>query len=141
MEKPKELKQLAIVMGVLGTIFLIADVVFISFTPALFYYINKIGKLLGFMNTPLPAEEFYLALTNSMMLMLVYISFCVYVDVKKNINMVPIVIFSKFISSLTGLLLFVFSVRYFAYLVIPISDFPICVIVAIMYSRAKKAIR
>lgn len=139
MEVSKEENSLRIVLGILAIVFLVTDLFLVFATPLLFNLINIVAELIGAGETPLPVQKFHLALTNSMMLMITYISYMVWKDVKKNLNMVPVLMLSKIVSSASGLLFFFFSARYFAYLVLAITDFPIFLIVYILYKRVPRA--
>jgi len=127
MELSKEEKLLKVALGIFAVAFLIADIVLVFATPALFNSINTVAERVGVGKAPLPNQNFYLALTNALMLMIVYMSCMVWKDVKKNLNMVPALVICKFASSMTGLLFFIFSARYFAYLVVQCHNFcPFC---------------
>jgi predicted neutral ceramidase superfamily lipid hydrolase len=139
MELSKEEKLLKVVLGIFAVAFLITDIVLVFATPTLFNSINAVAERIGAGKTPLPNQNFYLALTNALMLMIVYMSYMVWKDVKKNLNMVPALIICKFVSSVTGLLFFIFSARYFAYLVVTITDFPIFLVLYILYRRVRGA--
>lgn len=138
MEISREEEQLKVVVGILAIAFLIADLVLVFATPQLFGLVNTVADTIGVAKTPIPVQHFYLALTNSMMIMLVYMSYMVWKNVKRNLNMVPAIMVCKFASSATGLLIFIFSARYLTYLVIPLTDFPIFLILFVLYRRVQK---
>jgi len=138
MEISKEENSLKIVLGILAIVFLVTDLVLVFATPLLFNLINISAELIGAGKTPFQLRNSILLLQTSMMLMITYISYMVWKDVKKNLNMVPVLMLSKIVSSASGLLLFFFSARYFAYLVLAITDFPLFVIVYILYKRVRR---
>ena len=139
MELTKAERNLKIVCGILGIVFLGAEMVFLFLPEQLFEVINTLSSAVSDLPVaPYSTEKFWASLTNAMMLMIVYISFAVYQDVKKNINMVPILILGKFVSSVSGVLYFLVSSRYFAHLTVFITDFPIFLIVLYFYRQAKK---
>lgn len=140
MELTKQEKNLKNLMGILAIVFLGADLVFLFFGRELFDVLNSISKVIfpNLQPAPYSTEKFWLSLANSMMLMIAYMSFKVWQDVRQNINYVPVILLSKIASSISGLVFFLMEPRLFVHLVVFISDFPIFVIVLLFYSKVKK---
>jgi len=84
---------------------------------------------------PLSTEKFWLALVNSMMLMLVVISIFAAADIEKYYMMVTVILFSKAFSSIQYLLMFIFGKRYLAYLVGFLSDGPLFLVTLFFFLR------
>jgi len=101
--------------------------------------LNRVSETIfgdRFPRIPLSTEKFWLALTNSMMLMLVVICVFVSIDPAKYIAMVAIVLFSKAFSTSQYLYMFARQKRYFAYLVGALTDGPIFLITLYFFVRA-----
>lgn len=138
MELTREERNLKVVMGILGVIFLGAEITFLFLQKPLFDAINTMSSVIGnFPPVPYSTEKFWISLSNAMMLMIVYISFSVYKDVRKNMNLVSVLLLGKFVSSISGLIYFLVSDKYLAHLMVPISDFPIFLVVLYFYGKAK----
>lgn len=138
----KEEETLRFVMLVFAIIFIIADIVFLFFTNELFFFINWIDKLLKiYKPIDLPVQKFYLALANAMMIMITYVCFKIFTNVKENLNLLPVLILAKFVSSVTGIILFFTSIGNTGYLVIFVADFPLFIIAAYLYYLAKKDVK
>lgn len=88
---------------------------------------------------PLSTEKFWLALTTSMMLMLVVCCGMAAWDAEKFYLLVVPVLFSKACSTISYLLLFLFQKRYFAYLVGVLTDGPLFLITLAIFLRALPA--
>lgn len=149
-------KSLRIWMIVFGITFVIADLNFLLGREPLFRFINWEAGLMNLPDSPAPDGNlwFFLALSNSMMVMLVYLSFSIAANPWKNLNYLPVIIVSKFTSSLTALT-FYFATRchtvicvaqagdlngapYYSNLVIFTSDLPLGIIAFVLYRMATK---
>ena len=100
--------------------------------------INNVSERLfkeRFPKIPLSSEKFWLVLTTSMMLMLVVI--CVFVGYKPDafLEMVIILLVSKFCSTSFYMVLFV-KERYFAHLIGALTDGPLFLITLFFFLRA-----
>ncbi len=142
-------------MLVFGISFVVTDLIFVLATDQLFHYTNMVTGELGIPASPPPDGNkwFYLTLTNSMMVMIAYISFTVALKPSKYFLYLPILILSKFTSSITGLV-FYFATTcrtpaclyeggldgapYFSNLLVFITDFPLGVIALVLYLKGKR---
>ncbi len=84
---------------------------------------------------PLSSEKFWLALANSMMLMLVVISVMAAYDPASFHMMVLIILFSKAASTIQYLVYFFTDKRYFAYLVGAAADGPLFLVTLYFFVR------
>jgi len=84
-------------------------------------------------------HRLWVSLAFSMMIMISFICLMNFLDPKKYIGWTPILILSKFVSSTTGLIAFWAGERYFADLIVFITDFPLFVFIVIIYWRAKSS--
>lgn len=151
-------RGLRIWMVVFAVSFIIADVLFVAANEPLFRFINWQAGLLDLPPSPLPDGNkwFFLALTNSMMVMITYMSLAVAFNPWKNFNYVPVLILSKVTSSVTGLV-FYFTTRcheaacllrsgldgspYFSNLIVFTSDFPLAIIATVLYFQGRSFMR
>lgn len=127
------------VMLIFLVLFLGADLVFLFASPLLFKMLDLTAPWLGLSNAGFTGQNFYLALSNSMMIMIAYISYKVWQNPRENLNLLPVLILSKTVSSLTGLVLFVLTSA-FGYLAIFVADFPLAVIAFLLYRKIKAAL-
>ncbi len=116
-------------------IYSLSGLYFLLFPNRLLNQLNTVSGWLfkeKFPPIPLSTEKFWLVLSTSMMLMLVVISVFVAVNPEKYLQMVVIMLFSKFCSSALYLLFFLKD-KYFAYLVGSLTDGPLFLITLIFY--------
>jgi hypothetical protein len=138
-----------------GVMFVLAGLVFLLFRNELFQFINYQGALLGFAESPVPDGNhwFFLTMTNSMMVMIAYMSFAIAYDPRKYFLYLPIIILSKLASSATGLTFFFVTrcytpactaqggldgAAYYSNLVVFTSDMPLAIIAVVLYFQGKK---
>lgn len=76
----------------------------------------------GFELIPPSVEKFWLALGFSLMMTIAALCFFAYRNIRENINLIVPLLISKAVTSLTSLVFFIVSARYFAYLVIFVVD-------------------
>ena len=138
MEWSKREQVLRIVMLLYAIAFIVTDLIFLFASPQLYSAMNYLGSLFGLPPSPPFQERFYLDLTNSMMVMISFISLAIYVNPRKNFCLLPVLILSKYTSSTFGVLFFLLTEKYFSYLVIFITDFPLAVIATYLYIWVKK---
>ncbi len=134
-------KILRIVMLLYAIAFIVTDLIFLFASPELYNVMNQLGSLFGLSPSPPFKERFYLNLANSMMVMITYISLAIYFNPKKNFCLLPVLIVSKYTSSIFGVLFFIFTEKYFSYLVIFITDFPLALIATYLYLWLRKEVR
>lgn len=125
-------------MVVSAVMYFMGMLVFLFGQNRLLEQINKISERLfkeRFPKIPLSSEKFWLVLTTSMMLMLVVL--CGFVAYKPEgfLEMVVIVLVSKFCSTSLYLVLFA-KERYFAHLVGALTDGPIFIITLLFFLKA-----
>jgi hypothetical protein len=142
-------------MLVFGITFVISAVIFLTQREALFMVLNEIGKVLGQPASPEPVGNlwFFLALANSMMVMIAYMSFAIAWKPRANFNYLPVLIISKVTSSLTGLVFYLSTrcmtpvclleggldgARYFSSLIILTSDLPLAIIAGVLYVQGSR---
>lgn len=88
---------------------------------------------------PLSVEKFWLSMTFSMMMTITALCYIAQRNVRKNKGYVIPLLISKSASAISALCFFIFSDRYFAYLVIFIVDGSIFWITIFFYIRANRA--
>jgi hypothetical protein len=129
-----------------AAMFIGAVLVFICLPGAMFGMMNDASKAL-FPSLPLAADsgKFWLSLTVSMMVTIIALSVMIYRDVKGNYRMAIPLVTAKFTSSLFGLGFFItgFVVpdtgwNTLANLAILFTDFPLGVLMLVLYRRVKK---
>jgi hypothetical protein len=149
-ESPMELSKNETIMKYAGLIYAIifigAVMVFILLPGPMLAVINAVS-LVFFPSLPLASDsgKFWLSLTVSMMAVIIVLSFMIYKDVKKNYNMAIPLVTAKLTSSLFGLGFFMAGFacaetgwNTLANLVIPCSDFPLGVVMLVLYRLVKK---
>lgn len=125
-------------MMVSAVLYTIGGLSFLLGQNLLITNLNRTSQMLftdRFPLMPLSTEKFWLALTNSMMLMLVVICVFAAMDIERYYMMVVILLFSKACSSLQYLYLFITDKRYFAYLVGFLTDGPLCLVTLYFFIR------
>ncbi len=137
-EWTKRENVLRYVMLLYAIAFIVTDLIFLFASPQLYDIMNYLGSLLGLPPSPPFQERFYLDLTNSMMVMISFISIAIYLNPRKNLCLLPVLIISKYTSSIFGVLFFIFTEKYFSYIVIFLTDFPLAVIATYLYLWVKK---
>jgi uncharacterized protein (DUF362 family) len=136
----KEEKNLKTVMGLSTLVYLVAGFTFAIAPAGVITVINRLSVALipALEMTPLSLEKFWLALAFSMMMTITILSFTVYINVRRNRNYTFPLLISKSVSSLSSVVFFIFSDRYFAYLVIFLVDGLIFWITLVFYLRSLK---
>lgn len=123
-------------MGILAIIFIATALVFALFSGTLVSLLNSpIGKVFKLYSEDIcqvPEQRLYVALSVSLMVVLVYLCFLVWKDPRKNLSFIPVILISKLTSSLMAVVYFANS-KTFVNLIAFITDFPIFVIVLIAY--------
>jgi len=152
-------------MGVLGIIFLIGAILFALIPEQLESMLNwfagiiKMDKAPVVKNIPvsaywavlnndnpippemgaLPSQRLWNGLSVAMMVMITVICLACYVNAKKYMNWVPLLLISKGTSSLMGLFTYFYVHKYLTNLIALITDFPIFLFVLFIYLRALNA--
>ncbi len=122
--------------------YFVAGFGFILFPDLILNIINQLSLRFfpDFKPIPIQIEKFWLSMTFSMMMCITALSIAVWINVRKNINYVVPLLVAKLSSSVAGLLLFIFSARYFAYLVVFLVDGTLFIITLSLYFMAYIAI-
>lgn len=115
---------------------------FILFPDLILNIINRLslGFFPGLKPAPIQIEKFWLSLAFSMMMCIAALSIAAWVNIRININYIAPLLVAKISSSIAGLMLFIFSEKYFAYLAVFFVDGFLFIITIILYFRAYIAI-
>ncbi len=129
-----------------AVIFIVAVLVFICLPGPMFAVMNGFS-ITFFPSLPLASDsgKFWLSLTVSMMATITVLSIFIYKDIRKNYRMAIPLVTAKFTSSLFGLGFFIAGFacsgsgwNTLANLIILFSDFPLGVIMLVLYRLVKK---
>jgi len=136
-----EERHLKIFMGISAATYFIAGLAFFLAPNLILKAINLASRILAPSLPPIPlaVEKFWLALAFSMMMTITAICYLVRLNVRKNIHLTLPLLIAKATSSLSALLFFLFSARYFAYLLIFLVDGAIFWVTLAFYLWANKA--
>lgn len=137
----REEKHLKIVMIISAITFFISGFAFAFFPELILKSFNLFSRIFtpGLKEIPISVEKFWLALAFSMMMTITALCYIAQHNVRKNKGYIIPLLISKSVSSISSLCFFIFSARYFAYLVIFITDGAIFWITLFFYIRANKA--
>ncbi len=133
--------QLRYFMGVAGLTYLFVGFVFLFAPDFTLTLMNDISEGLHLKLPPvdMSSERFWLSLTFSMMTTISALSCMVYYNVVKYKPLTVYVLVAKAASAVSGMGLFLFSARHFAYLAIFLVDGTIFWITLILYLRSIRA--
>jgi len=128
-------------MGISAITYFIAGLAFFLAPNLILKAINLASRILipSLPPIPLAVEKFWLSLAFSMMMTITAICYLVRLNVRKNIHLTLPLLIAKATSSLSALFFFLFSARYFAYLVIFLVDGAIFWVTLAFYIWANKA--
>jgi len=137
----KEEKHLKILMRFSAIAYFVVGFAFAFLPEPILRVLNLLSRILapGLEGMPLSVEKFWLSMTFSMMMTIGALSYTAQHNVRKNKGYIIPVLISKTASSLSALCFFIFSTRYFAYLVIFIVDGSIFWITLFFFIRANNA--
>jgi uncharacterized protein (DUF362 family) len=137
----KEEKHLKILMRFSAIAYFVVGVAFAFLPEPILGLLNLLSRILapGLEEMLLSVEKFWLSMAFSMMMTIAALSYIAQHNIRKNKGYVIPVLISKTASSLSALCFFIFSARYFAYLVIFIVDGSIFWITLYFYISANKA--
>jgi len=137
----REEKQLKIFMLLSGITYLAVGFAFAIVPGPMLKAINFFSRILlpQLNEIPISVEKFWLSMTFSMMMTISVLCYIAQYNVRKNKGYIIPLLISKSASALSALCFFVFSARYFAYLVIFLTDGSIFWITLFFYIRANKA--
>lgn len=140
-EITREERHLKVVMAISALTYLVVGLAFALMPQLIVKAVNLCSRILipGLAEMPLSVEKFWLSMTFSMMMTIAALSYIAQHNIRKNKGYVIPVLISKAASSLSALCFFLFSARYFAYLVIFLVDGSIFWITLFFYLRASKA--
>ncbi|MBN2160441.1 MAG: hypothetical protein JW807_13690 [Spirochaetes bacterium] len=131
---------------VYAVVFIVAVLVFIVIPEGMLGAMNDISRAL-FPSLPLAADsgKFWLSLTVSMMATITALSLLIYRDVRSNYRMAVPLVTAKFTSSLLGLGFFLAGFacvdtawNTLANLIILFSDFPLGVLMLVLYLQVRR---
>ena len=129
-----------------AVMFIVAAAVFVILPGPLFAVMNAVS-ITFFPSLPMASDsgKFWLSLTVSMMATITVLSLLIYKDVKKNYRMAVPLVTAKFTSSLFGLGFFAAGCVFdgtgwntLANLIILLSDFPLGVLMLVLYRMVAK---
>jgi len=118
-------------------VYALAGAAFVFATEPLFRLLNTLGHLLlpGSPALALPSERFWLVLTTSLMVTLVYLSWKAGSDIRRNQSALFAILLSKATSTVVFLLVYLSSDHAFAYLAGAGIDGAIFLIHMVLYRR------
>ena len=156
-------------MGVLCILFLIGAVLFGVLHDELLRVMNWVGGLFGMQaplvptqipinkemwetlidlgNTQpfsdslreFPGTSLWEGMSVTMMIMIAFIAGANFLNPRKYIGWIPILLVSKFTTSALGLLFFFFHAKYLSNIIMTITDFPIFLFILVIWLRARSA--
>ncbi len=86
-----------------------------------------------------PGSSMYEGLAVTMMLMIAFIAGMNFLNPRKYISWVPLLLVSKGASSVLGLLFFFFHAKYLSNLLLTITDFPIFIFILVIWLKARSS--
>ncbi|MFC1717019.1 DUF362 domain-containing protein [Candidatus Poribacteria bacterium] len=138
-EMTKRENHLRIFMRLSAIMYFVSGSAFAIMPTRILDMCNVVSRRLGLAEYPLEVGKFWVALAFSMMMTIATLAYITQRSVRKyNGYVIPLLV-SKTASSLSSLCFFIFSTRYFAYLVIFIVDGLLFWITLFFYIRANKA--
>lgn len=137
----REEEQLKIFMRISGLTYFVVGFAFAFAPDFILSTINALSEILmpGLEKIPMSTEKFWLSLTFSMMMTITALCYIVQHNILKNKGYIIPLLISKSASAISALCFFIFSTKYFAYLVIFLVDGSIFWITLFFYLRANKA--
>ncbi len=140
-EVTREERHLKILMVISAVTYVVVGFAFAILPEPILKVLNLCSRILtpGLEQMPLSVERFWLSMTFSMMMTIAALCFIAQHNIRKNKGYIIPVLISKTASSLSALCFFIFSARYFAYLVVFIVDGSIFWITLFFYLRASRA--
>ena len=137
----KEEKHLKIFMIISAIAYFVVGFAFAIMPARILDMSNTFSRILtpGLKESPISVEKFWLSMTFSMMMTITVLCYVAQYNIRKNKGYIIPLFISKSASALSALCFFIFSARYFAYLVIFIVDGSIFWITLFFYIRANKA--
>ena len=140
-EMTRKEKHLKIFMAISAATYLSVGFAFVIEPDWMLKAVNIFSRFLmpNLKEIPISVEKFWLSMTFSMMMTITALCYIAQHNVRKNKGYVVPLLISKSASAISALCFFIFSDRYFAYLVIFIVDGSIFWITLFFYIRANKA--
>lgn len=134
-------KHLKIFMIISAITYFVVGFAFAIMPGVILRAINFFSRILtpSLEEIPLSVEKFWLSMTFSMMMTITALCYIAQYNIRKNKNYIIALLVSKSASALSALCFFIFSTRYFAYLVIFLVDGSIFWVTLFFYLRASKA--
>lgn len=137
----REEKHLKVVMAISAITYLITGFAFALVPNQILKSVNLLSRILapGLKEIPISVERFWLSLAFAMMMTITFLCYIVQHNVRKNKGYITPLLISKAASAISALCFFIFSAKYFAYLVIFLVDGSIFWITLLFYIRANRA--
>jgi len=132
-------RQLKLVMEISAVTYLVGGLAFAFVPEKVLNAIKFFSGLLGLPPLPEPTEKFWLSLAFSMMMTITVLCYIAAYNVRKNKHFIIPLLVAKAASALSAGCFFLFSGRYFAYLVIFLVDGSIFWITLYFFIRANLA--
>ena len=136
--KEKHLKTFMIISAIT---YFVVGFAFAIIPEVMLKAINVFSRILtpSLEEIPLSVEKFWLSMTFSMMMTITALCYIAQHNIRKNKGYIIALLISKSASALSALCFFIFSDKYFAYLVIFLVDGSIFWVTLFFYIRASKA--
>ena len=134
-------RQLKIFLRISAITYFVVGFVFVIIPEQLLKAFNLISQVImpSLPLIPISVEKFWLSMTFSMMMTITALCYIAQHNIRKNKGYVIPLLISKSASSLAALCFFIFSAKYFSYLVIFVVDGALFWITLFFYLRANKA--
>ena len=134
-------RQLKIFLRISAITYFVVGFIFVILPEQLLKAFNLISQVImpSLPLIPISVEKFWLSMTFSMMMTITALCYIAQHNIRKNKRYVIPLLISKSASSLAALCFFIFSAKYFSYLVIFIVDGALFWITLFFYLRANKA--
>lgn len=123
-----------------GACFFLAMLIFLFKSEELFHFFNDLSEFLQLPLEPMvePAEGFWLVLVMALMSSLIYICFYASVDLKRRLDFVALILFTKFISTVFFIAFFITKSQALAYLLGAFAEGAVFISTYAMYLRVRR---
>lgn len=123
-----------------GVVFFLATLIFLFKTDELFRFFNDLSKFLQLPLEPIvaPSESFWLVFVIALMASLVYVCFYASVDLKRRLDFVALILFTKFVSTVFFFVFFLTKSQALAYLLGAFVEGAVFISTYAMYMRVRR---
>jgi hypothetical protein len=134
------INRLRVLLFLWGIIFSGALGIFVFATDALFTQMNDLSMRYTPHLAPIAysSERFWMVLTTSLMLTLVMLCFGAALDIKQRMNWVPLLLVSKFVSTISFLAYFLTGHTSLAYVIGALTDGFVFLLTVFVYTKANR---